>query len=226
MNTSTHEKIESLLYWADEIYCYFDSNLNLVDINNAGLIKSGLGQSGALGKNLGELSPDIKQSGLIKKIANVLKNGKPLLLNDLPCLIFGAKYINLKAFKLDEGLGMIVTDVTDIRQSKEKILKSQAVLRSLSLHLQSLREKEGRRIARHMHEEMAPVLTALKMDLCWIGDRIQNGANNCPVTKQKINSMTEIIDTTIDSVQKICEELRPVALDDLGLLHRSLSYGY
>jgi len=218
MKTALPEKIESLLYWAEEIYLYFDSNLNLVDLNNAGLIKSGLGPEEVLGKNLGVLCPDIKQSVLFKKITNVLKNGKPLVLNDLTCQIFGAKYINLKAFKLDEGLGMIVTDVTDIRHNKEKILQSQTVLRSLSLHLQSLREKEGRRIARHMHEEMAPVLTALKMDLCWIGERIHNGADNSPVTKQKISSMVGIIDTTIDSVQKICEELRPVALDDLGLL--------
>ena len=109
-----HKKIDSLLFWADEVYCYCDIDLNLVDINNAGKIKLGMSQTEILGKKLSTLCPEFNQLGLIEKISNVLKNGKPLVIHELACSVFGAKYINLKAFRMNEGLGMIISDVTDI----------------------------------------------------------------------------------------------------------------
>jgi signal transduction histidine kinase len=217
-NSKNSERIEALLYWTDEIYCCFNSNLDLVDINNAGLVKAGLNPSKILGINLNKLCPDIKQLGLLPKLLNVMKTGRPLILNEVNCRIFDANCINLKAFRLDNELGMIISDVTDIKHNRDNFSESQAILRNLTLHLQSLREEEGRRIARQLHDEMAPVLTALKMDLSWINERIPKETSRIQVSKSKINSMIGIIDTTIGTVQKICAELRPALLDDLGLL--------
>lgn len=217
-SSKNSERIEALLYWTDEIYCCFNSNLDLIDINNAGLVKSGLNPSNILGLNFNKLCPDFKKIGLLPQLLSVIKTGKPLIINELNCGIFGAKCINLKAFNLDNDLGMIITDITNIKLNRENFLASQAILRNLTLHLQSLREEEGRRIARQLHDEMAPVLTALKMDLSWMSERIPDETSNIPVSKNKIKSMIGIIDTTIETVQKICEELRPALLDDLGLL--------
>ena len=60
-SSKNSERIEALLYWTDEIYCCFNSNLDLIDINNAGLAKSGLNPSNILWLNLIKLCPDFKQ---------------------------------------------------------------------------------------------------------------------------------------------------------------------
>lgn len=87
-------------------------------------------------------------------------------------------------------------------------------LRSLSAHLQSAREAERTRIAREIHDELGQSLTALKMDLSWLDRRLSKNQNDL---SDKITSMTDLVDHTIRTVQRISSELRPGLLDDLGL---------
>jgi len=98
----------------------------------------------------------------------------------------------------------------------EKELKeSQEQLRNLSLHLQSVREGESTRIAREIHDELGHLLTALKMDLSWLYKRLPKGQK--PLLEQT-KSMSKLTDMIIEAVQRISTELRPVILDDLGLV--------
>lgn len=99
--------------------------------------------------------------------------------------------------------------------AEEELKKSQEKLRNLSLHLQSVRERESTRIAREIHDELGHLLTALKMDLSWLNKRFTNGQK--PLL-EKTKSMSELTDMIIEAVQKISTELRPVILDDLGLV--------
>ena len=96
-----------------------------------------------------------------------------------------------------------------------KLIESHEQLRNLSLHLQSVREGESTRIAREVHDELAHLLTALKMDLSWLYKRLPKGQK--PLLDQT-KSMSKLTDMIIKSVQRISLELRPVILDDLGLV--------
>jgi signal transduction histidine kinase len=91
-------------------------------------------------------------------------------------------------------------------------------LRALSARLESLREEERSRIAREIHDELGQTLTGLKMDLRWVEKRLsrESGPSLNPVL-DKIVEAGELIDATIASVQRISTELRPSALEDLGL---------
>jgi len=94
-------------------------------------------------------------------------------------------------------------------------------LRALSAHAESVREDERSGIAREIHDELGQALTALKMDLAWLGRRV-SGASETHATGEtllgKIQSMSEMTDEVIQQVRRISAELRPGVLDDLGLL--------
>ena len=99
-------------------------------------------------------------------------------------------------------------------KAEREIRNSREELRNLSAHLQSVREEERTRMAREIHDELGQSLTALKMDISWLSRRL---LEEDPAFKKKLASMEEVIDRTIQTVQKLSGELRPGLLDDLGL---------
>jgi signal transduction histidine kinase len=61
---------------------------------------------------------------------------------------------------------------------------------------------------------MGQSLTALKMDISWLNRHLPEVDAGFT---SKLSSMEEVIDRTIQTVQKLSGELRPGILDDLGL---------
>jgi len=116
-----------------------------------------------------------------------------------------------------EGSVSVLTDITDRREVELELRRSQEELRSLSHHIQSVREKESKRIAGEIHDVLGQQLTALKIDLSWLTGRVAPLGETGKEIQDKIGTMSDLIDKTIESVQKISAELRPVLLDDLGL---------
>lgn len=99
-------------------------------------------------------------------------------------------------------------------QVEMQLKRSQELFRSLSAHLQMIREEERTRIARRIHDDMGQALTALKIDLTWLNKRL---ADNQVRIREKLQSMVTLIDNTIETVHNISEDLRPGILDDFGL---------
>lgn len=99
------------------------------------------------------------------------------------------------------------------KRAEETLKQSREHLRNLSTHLQTVREEERANIAREIHDELGQILTALKMDLSWISKKYSDHKT----ILEKTESMSRIVDATIQSVKRICTELRPQVLDDLGL---------
>jgi len=116
------------------------------------------------------------------------------------------------------GRVSVLTDITDRRQAEKELHKSREVLRQLSLHLQTAREEESKRIAREIHDELGQQLTALKMDISWLSNRVDPEEEGANKFLQKMDSMSDLVDKTIQTVQKVTAELRPGLLDDLGLV--------
>lgn len=122
--------------------------------------------------------------------------------------------------KLARAFNAMISQVNKARQGLEqKIIETGEVneqLRSLSAHLQNIREEERMHIAREMHDELGQLLTGFKMDVSWLNKRM--AGTNDPVLREKLNGMTTIIDEAVRFVRKIAAELRPGILDDLGLV--------
>jgi len=92
--------------------------------------------------------------------------------------------------------------------------RTEAQLRNLAARLEAIREEERTRIAREIHDEVGQALTALKMDLAWLGKKVP--PRGTPVLR-KLQTMEGVIDATMDALHRILAELRPGVLDDLGL---------
>ena len=92
--------------------------------------------------------------------------------------------------------------------------RTEAQLRNLAARLEAIREEERTRIAREIHDEVGQALTALKMDLAWLGKKVPPRGK---LVRQKLHGMEGVIDGTMDALHRILAELRPGVLDDLGL---------
>jgi PAS domain S-box-containing protein len=93
-----------------------------------------------------------------------------------------------------------------------------AQLRGLAARLEAAREEERTKIARDIHDELGQTLTALKMDISWIGRHAASPEGIEPkALLERIKQLTEMTDAAINEVRRIAAQLRPGILDDLGL---------
>ena len=105
-------------------------------------------------------------------------------------------------------------DITEGKKAEERLGKLNEELRNLSAHLESVRETDRARIAREIHDELGQALASLKMDVRWLADNLNNEQTQL---RNLTVSMSKLIDVTVQSVKRICIELRPKLLDDIGL---------
>ena len=105
-------------------------------------------------------------------------------------------------------------DISQRKQAERELLESREQLRDLSVHQQSMREEERTRIARELHDELGQMLTGVKLDATWLATRL---SAEQPNIVDKITSMSQLIDETLDAMRRVAADLRPVMLDDLGL---------
>ena len=116
----------------------------------------------------------------------------------------------------DRMVGWIM-DITDRKRDEEALRISREELRRLSAHIQHIREEEKARIARELHDDLGQQLTALKMAVTLVEHKERSRA--APgLSRDDLRGMYALIDQLIDSVRRIASDLRPVMLDDLGLI--------
>ncbi len=88
-----------------------------------------------------------------------------------------------------------------------------AQLSALSRFQEDVREDEKKRVARELHDELGGTLTAAKIDLQLISDRLKADA----VVGPRLTRINAALDDAIAVKRRIIEDLRPTLLDNLGI---------
>jgi PAS domain S-box-containing protein len=114
----------------------------------------------------------------------------------------------------------VLVDITKRKQAEEQLRTTSEQSRALTTRLSSAREEESIRIAREIHDELGSALSSLRWDLEDIDEVIAEATDllHRDTVRQKIEAMMRLTDTTVNTLRRIASELRPIALDELGLV--------
>lgn len=101
------------------------------------------------------------------------------------------------------------------RDHLEQLVRQRtASLSQLANHLQQVREDERAHLARELHDELGALLTAAKLDLARLKSRMDL---HQPENAERIQHLTETLNSGIALKRRIIENLRPSSLSNLGL---------
>ena len=107
-----------------------------------------------------------------------------------------------------------LSDINERKQAEAELRESEAHLLQLTHYLQQVREEDRTHFARELHDDLGQNLTALRIDFNVLAAEL--GAKN-PAVIARLAAIDQMIYGTVDAVRRICEDLRPGVLDDLGL---------
>lgn len=108
----------------------------------------------------------------------------------------------------------------EVLQQERDLLEVQvrertATLAELATHLQQVREEERGHLARELHDELGSLLTAAKLDVARLKSRL--GATPSPELAERLQHLTDTLNSGIALKRRIIEDLRPSSLTNLGL---------
>ncbi len=110
---------------------------------------------------------------------------------------------------------VILRDVTERARADAALRQSRDELRELSAAAHTVREQERGRVARELHDELGQALSTLKMDVAWLSAGISSGQQSL---RDRLSAMDKLLDATVAATRRISSDLRPLLLDDLGLV--------
>jgi two-component system sensor histidine kinase UhpB len=122
------------------------------------------------------------------------------------------------ALSVDPDAGELRRRDAELRQREQELLLRDRQMRALSARLHAVLESERSRISRHVHDELGSLLTGLKMDLRWIARRLELPTScELAAVRARLEESERLVERVAETVQHIAVELRPSALDALGL---------
>lgn len=111
---------------------------------------------------------------------------------------------------MGEAIGIAVENALAAQRLEEMGKIREQLLKKLI----SAQEEERRRIARELHDNASQSLVAVVLQLDDVADILPAGSSNI---REKLDMLRERLVQTIQGVRDLALELRPSALDDLGL---------
>lgn len=170
----------------------------------------------AVGRHLGDFYRD---PALWEEHRRSVAGQGRIELNDLPIRrADGAEAVVIARLTARRGhsgmeLHAFFTDVTALEQTRRELAQALGENRLLAQRGIEMLEHERRNIARELHDEMGQWLNALKVDAV----SVRNRTDVPDEVRAAAQSIVEVTDHVYDVARSLMRQLRPVALDELGL---------
>lgn len=118
----------------------------------------------------------------------------------------------LVTYESKPAIQLVIRDLTESLQAQEALSSANRRLSSLSSKTLHMLERERKRIAGELHDDVGQSLTAIKLMTRWLTRRLEDEA-----LKTKAEDIQQICANTLDTVRNLSLMLRPAQLDSLGL---------
>jgi len=183
---------------------------------------SGIAAGQVTGKPVTGVVPFLPQEALEQCLERALK-GEVVDAPDMPYSVSetgvthwcAARFASLRDVESDiTGVIITIRDISERKQADALLAAAATRLRELTAHLIRVREEEGKRIAREIHDELGGLLTAIQANVSVAIDREERGGGKAGA---ELNRATKMLDSAADTVRRIIADLRPSVLDQLGI---------
>ncbi len=116
-------------------------------------------------------------------------------------------------FAESEVVFAIAKDVTARKLIEKEVEEDNIKFKSLATHFKKRIEKDKKSFAYELHEELAQLVSVVKMDIDWIA----NNSSTAPQSvKDRVAHASAISKMLIKSIQRISFSISPGMMDDLG----------
>ncbi|MDB5787852.1 MAG: ATPase [Caballeronia mineralivorans] len=105
--------------------------------------------------------------------------------------------------------------ITQQEELDQLVFERTRQLEALAWHLQSVSENEKTQLARELHDELGSILTASKMDVAWVNNKLKSTE---PAMAEKLGRALANLDQGIALKRRIIEDMRPTVLANFGLV--------
>jgi PAS domain S-box-containing protein len=219
------ERLDAIIQSAMDAIITVDEDQRIVLFNAAAERIFGCPAAEAVGGPLDRFLPERFRAAHREHVRHFGRTGTTTRMMGTRLALLGLR-ANGEEFPIDASISQVVIedhkrytvilrDITERKRAEEALERSYRELRELSAVMHEVREAERLRIARELHDELAQWLTAIKMDASWLAARLPRDQTRLV---EKAEKMKGLVDTTVAAVRRIAADLRPVMLDDLGLV--------
>ena len=112
-----------------------------------------------------------------------------------------------------QGCFAVNQDITDLHNTEQRLRRTEHTLRALSQRLLEVQEQERRWIAQELHDDIGQGIAAMRFQLARIVEQSQE-----PSARTMAAQALHASDQLNDRLRQICLGLRPLELDDFGLM--------
>lgn len=213
-----HAEVEEIYRTAPIGLCVLDHDLRYVRINDRLAELNGVATVDHVGRTVREIIPTVADA-LEPIVQGVIASGAPVIGFELrgqtpaqPNVerVWIENYVPLRDDRgAIVGVNIAIDEVAPERRSEAE-KQRRMHLRGLASILERAREEERKRIARDLHDELAQVLTAVKLG---IDSAAAHVGPDPRMTRRRFRELDDLVKTSIMSVRRLIKELRPSVID-------------
>ncbi len=198
-------------------YCYIVSkNGEIIDINSSALRMLGYQKQDILGKPITMIYADPSMNKL-KKLSEIRLRTDRITDQEMSVITNSGekRYVLLSESNVKDQFGTILysisvqKDITETKQAEKDLLDYQKRLKALASQLSLAEERERRRIATELHDQIAQSLVISKV-------QIESLAQSGQFTKDKVVEIAKSLDSVIQQVRSLTFDLGSPILYELG----------